>query len=87
MSQWQTRIVAIEVLAPTSVALDIPSNIEIGYDLVSGALSYSNMGSYLPGRVVRVMIDVAQNQAMVSYEGPPTGSQLVLILPTTVIVT
>ena len=78
---------AVEVLAPTFVALDITCGFKIRNNLVGGSFSYSHVSCYLSRRMVRVMIDVAQHQAVVSYEGPSRGSQIALILLATLIVT
>ena len=74
MSEGQARIVAIEVLAPTLMAFDIPGGFKIRYNLVGSAFSYSNMRRYLSRSMIRVMTNVAENQAVVCYESPSRGS-------------
>ena len=74
MSERQARIVAIEVLAPTFMAFDIPGDFKIRYNLVGSSFSYSNMRRYLSRGMIWVMTNVAENQAVVRYESPSRGS-------------
>mgnify|MGYP003306287748 CR=1 FL=1 len=65
---------AIEVITPPFLALDIPGRFKVRYNFVGSALSYPYMCCYLSRGMIRIMIDIAQNQAMISYEGPSRGS-------------
>ena len=72
VAKRQRRVYPVKISPPTPAALDVSGHLQVGDYILGRPFSYPYLVGDFPGRATRVIEDVAEDQPVVSDEGPPS---------------